>query len=398
MTKHIDRLSARSTLTKGPGFHADGAGLYLRVTDTGARRWVFVFFERGKRREMGFGALSDIPLATARELALEARGLVKASKNPIEERRRQRAAVVAVPFGDLATEIIADLGPQWRSPITRQSWETTLTVDAKGLSKKLVSNITTEDVLAVLKPIWLEKPDTARKVRQRIERVLDAAKARGMREGDNPARWKGHMALLLARTKHLKKNHPAVPYAEMKGFVRVLRKTDSLSVQALDFTILTNARTSETLFATGSEIDLVAAVWTVPGTRMKSGREHRVPLSAPALEIARRRIEVCGQGLVFPGKKASKPLSNMAMAKVLKAKKYGAFTVHGFRSTFRDWAGDCTAFPREIIEAAMAHIVGDEAEQAYRRSDALERRRALMDAWAAYCDPVTTGTVVRLSA
>ncbi len=400
MARAIDRLSAKSLPTKGPGFHADGAGLYLRVDPSGARRWVFVFRFRRKRCEMGFGGYPTIPLSSARALARQARAQIQAGMNPIEARRRQRAAIEAVPFGQLADQIVVDLAPQWRNPKVRKGWETTLTVDAATLRPVLVSDITTEDVLAVLKPIWLAKPYTARMLRGRIERVLDAAKARGMRQGENPARWKGHLSLLLPRTKHLSRHHAALPYARMREFFAYLRRgSPSLSAQALDFTILTVARTSETLFATAAEFDLEAKVWTVPAARMKAGRDHRVPLSPAALAIARARIDaVGGSGFLFPGLKRGKPLSNMAMAKVLKGTDFDAFTVHGFRSSFRDWAGDRTSFPRELVEAAMAHLVGDEAEQAYRRGDALDRRRQLMDAWAVYCDQGSSGQIVALMA
>jgi integrase len=388
MARKVDRLNARTASTLGAGFHADGGGLYLRVETGGARRWVFVFRFHGKRCEMGFGALADISLAAARELARHARALVKSHTNPIDERRRQRAAVASIPFGEYADRLIISLAPQWRSPIGRRQWETTLRVDARSLRPKQLSNITTEDVLAVLKPIWLEKPETARRLRGRIERVLDAAKAEGLREGENPARWKGHLALLLPRRPQLTKgHHPALPYARASSFMRDLRSSNSISAQALEFTILTNARTTEARLACGREIDLEHKVWTVPGDRMKSGKIHRVPLSAPALSIVRRRIDLVGEGYLFPGLVRGNALSNMAMSKMLKLLGHGEFTVHGFRSTFRDWAADRTTFPREVIEAAMAHVQGDDAEQAYWRSDVFDRRRRLMDAWAAYCEP-----------
>lgn len=397
MGREIDRLTVRGCATKPPGFHADGGGLYLRVDPTGARRWVFVFFIAGRRREMGLGPLSDISLARARELAQEARAQVRTGQSPIEIRRRQRAAVVTIPFGDLADQLLADLSPEWKNPVHRRQWATTLKVDAKALRPRLVADITTEDVLGVLKPIWQVKPETARRLRGRIERVLDAAKARGMRAGDNPARWKGHMALLLPkRPKAAKRHHAAVPYAKVGDVFRDLGKRDSISALALEFTILTVARTSETLNAMPHEIDVAARVWTVPGARMKASRDHRVPLSPRALVIARDRIAADPTGPLFPNA-SRKPLSNMAMTQVLKKAGWGAFTVHGFRSTFRDWAGDRTTFAREIIEAAMAHIVGDEAEQAYRRGDALDRRRQLMDAWAIYCAAPTGAKVIKIA-
>ena len=407
MARNIDRLNARTVKTLGPGLHADGGGLYLRVEAAGARRWVFIVRRKDKRSEMGLGPLSDISLARARELAQEARGVAREGKDPIAERRRARAALQAVSFGELADQLVDDLESQWKNPKVPQQWRNTLKVDAASLRPKLVSQITTEDVLAVLKPIWTVKPVTASRLRGRIERVLDAAKATGKREGENPARWRGHLSLLLPRGRREKRHHAALPYDQIRSFCSKLRSlrlhgARSISTLALYFTILTAARSSEVLFAAGREIDQRQAIWTIPAERMKSGREHRVPLSASALAIAKDRIKIVGDGYLFPGLARDlqtgerKPLSNMAMSKVLDLMGYGDYTVHGFRSTFRDWGGDRTAFAREIVEAALAHIVGDEAEQAYRRSDALERRRKLMDAWAEYC--AARGQVVQLIA
>lgn len=396
MARTVNRLSARTAATVGEGFHADGGGLYLRVDASGARRWVFVFRFRSKRCEMGLGPLADFPVAVAREATQEARRMVKAGKNPIDERRRERAAVKAVPFGELAAQIVTDLSPQWKNPKSAQQWLTTLTVDAAGLKAKLVSEISTDDVLAVLKPIWAKKPETAARLRGRIERVLDAAKAKGMREGDNPARWKGHLSILLPRRSGLRGHHAALHYDQVRAFFMDLRKSNSISAQALDFTILTNTRTNESNGARGAEIDLQKAIWVIPPERVKNKKEYRIPLSPPALAIARQRIEHGGDGYLFPGLKPGKPLSNMAMSKLLKIMGYDV-TVHGFRSTFKDWASDRTNFPREIIEQAMGHIVGDAAEQAYRRSDALERRQKLLDAWASYC-AAGSAQIITLSA
>jgi integrase len=398
MARQVDRLNARSAVTLGEGFHADGGGLYLRVDASGARRWVFVFRFAGKRCEMGFGALADIPLAKARKLAQDARGLVKSSQNPIQARRLERAAVASVPFGDFADQLVADLSPQWKSAAATRQWATTLKVDAASMRPVMVHQVTTEHVLAVLKPIWLVKPETARRLRGRIERVLDAAKAKGMRQGDNPARWKGHLALLLPQRRKVVRHHPALPYAIISVFMRDLRRGESISALALEFTILTNARTGESIFAVPREFDLAASNWTIPGERMKSGKPHRVPLSPRALDIAKYLINAADGGYLFKGLKRGKPLSNMAMSKMLTLLGYDDITVHGFRSAFRDWAGDRTTFPREIIEYAMAHVVGDDAELAYWRSDALERRRKLMEAWAAYCATGADAQIVAMIA
>lgn len=398
MARTANRLTARTATTLGAGFHGDGGGLYLRGDSGGSRRWVFLFRYRSKRCEMGLGPLADFPLAKARELAQQARLLVKAGKNPIGERRRERAAVEAVPFGELAEQLITDLTPQWRNPVSAHRWRTTLLEDASALKAVPVDQVTTENVLVVLKPIWLAKPETAARLRGRIERVIDAAKAKGMREGENPARWMGHLSMLLPRQSVSRNHHAALHYDDIRPFFTYLRKSESISTVALNFTILTYARTNETLGAQGSEIDLQKAVWTIPADRTKPCREYRIPLSTPALAIARQRIELVGRGFLFPGLKLGRPLSNMAMSKMLKLLGRGDITVHGFRSTFKEWASDRTAFPREIIEQAMGHLVGDAAEQAYRRSDALERRRALLDAWAAYCEPTGGAQIITLSA
>lgn len=387
MARHINRLSARTAATVGDGFHADGNGLYLRVEAGGNRRWVFVYFQHGRRREMGLGALTDIPLAEARQLVAQARSQVRQGISPIDARRSLRASVKAVSFGELADQVVTDREPQWKNPKVAAQWRTTLRVDAARLRSKPVDQVTTEDVLDVLKPIWLKKPETAARLRGRIELVIDVAKAKGMREGENPARWKGHLSILLPkRLKASRKHHAALPYDQIRDFMPKLRESESISAIALDFTILTIARTSEVLLAQVPEIDLQAGVWTVPSAHMKSGREHRVPLSPPALAIARQRVEAVKKGYLFPGLRRGQPLSNMAMLKMLALTGYGSVTVHGFRATFKSWATDCTSVPREIIEAALAHLVGDDAEQAYLRTDALERRRQLMASWATYCE------------
>lgn len=397
MARNIDRLTTRGLAGLPAGLHADGGGLYLRVEATGARRWTFIFRFHGQRREMGLGALGDISLAVARQLAQDARQAVKTGSNPIEARRRQRASQATMLFGELADQLIKDLASKWRNPKTRQTWETTLRVDAKALRLKYPQDIITEDIMGVLRPIWTVKPEIARLLRGRIERVLDAAKVKGLRTGENPARWKGHLALLLARPRKLTRgHHPALPYNRVGAFMADLRQSGSISAKALDFTILTNVRTSMSILARPAEFDLAENVWTVPGDRHKSGQPFRIPLSPPAAEIARGCIQASIGGWVFPGKKRGRPLSNGAMTKMLKLLGCDEFTVHGFRSTFRDWAGDRTTFARELIELAMSHALGDETEQAYWRSDALDRRRELMIAWADYC-ATPGGKLIRLA-
>jgi integrase len=247
----------------------------------------------------------------------------------------------------------------------------------------------------LLKPIWTAKAETASRVRGRVEKVLDAAKAKGFRDGENPARWRGHLDHLLPRPSKLARgHHAAMPYEDVAPFIAKLRKREASAALALELCILTAARSGEILGMHWSEIDLDKKIWTVPANRMKAGREHRVPLSPRAVDIFRQLEKLRTGEFVFPGQARGKPLSNMAMEMILRRMKIENATVHGFRSSFRDWAGNVSNFPRELVETALAHVIGDKAEQAYRRSDALEKRRKLMDAWAAYCAAPRTGSLV----
>lgn len=379
MPRPVNRLSARQVATlRQPGRHADGAGLYLHIDDNLSKRWVFVFQWRGRRKEMGLGSLSLVSLVEAREKALAARKQVASGVNPIEDRRRVKSD--ARTFGEVAEEVIADLASGWKGDAQEAAWRDTLKQHAAPIWGLAVDQVDTEDVLGALKPIWAKIPETASRVRGRIERVLDAARAKGLRSGENPARWRGHLKLLLpARQRLTKGHHAALPYEEAPAFWARLSEREGAGVRALRFTILTAARENETLGAPEREIH--GNVWIIPPERMKGGREHRVPLTAAAL--AELRLTGDLDALLFPGAKAGRPLSNMTMDMQLRKMKVAA-TPHGFRSTFRDWAGDRTNFPREVAEAALAHRVGDEAEQAYRRGDALDKRRKLMEAWAGY--------------
>ena len=268
---------------------------------------------------------------------------------------------------------------------TARSGQSTLATYAAPLRTMPVDTVSTDDVLSVLKPIWTEKPETASRVRGRIEKVLDAAKAKGFRAGENPARWRGHLDHLLPRPSKLTRgHHAAMPYEEVPAFIASLRERDALAAVALELCILTAARSGELLGMRWDEIDLQNAVWSLPAGRMKAGRPHRVPLSTRAVAIL-RKLEKSKRGeFVFAGHAPGRPLSNMAMDMLLRRMNVDV-TVHGFRSSFRDWAGNETPSPREVVETALAHVIGDKAEQAYRRSDALEKRRKLMEAWAAYC-------------
>jgi integrase len=397
MALALNKLSARgvTAITK-PGRHGDGGGLYLVVDKSGAKRWVFLYRREGTLREMGLGGLKSVSLARARELAAEARVNLQAGVDPITAKNN---APVAVPtFGEEADDFIDAMGPQFRNAKHLEQWKMTLKVYAAPLRSKRVDQISTADVLEVLKPIWLSKPETAARLRGRIERVLDAAKAKGHRSGQNPALWRGHLDNLLPKRRKLSRgHHAAMPYERVPAFVADLRERDAMAARAMEFTILTAARTGETFGATWREIDLEAAIWTIPRERMKAGREHRVPLTARAVEILTELSELSTgpDAYVFPGQKKGRPLSVMAMDMILRRMDI-EFTVHGFRSSFRDWAGEETSFPREVAEAALAHVVGDETERAYRRGDALEKRRKLMIAWANYCEPKNPGNVLEL--
>lgn len=397
MALALNKLSARgvTAITK-PGRHGDGGGLYLVVDKSGAKRWVFLYRREGTLREMGLGGLKAVSLARARELAAEARVNLQAGIDPITAKNN---APVAVPtFGEEADDFIDAMGPQFRNAKHLDQWKMTLKVYAAPLRSKRVDQIATADVLEVLKPIWLTKPETAARLRGRIERVLDAAKAKGHRSGQNPALWRGHLDNLLPKRRKLSRgHHAAMPYERVPAFVADLRERDAMAPRALEFTILTAARTGETFGAIWREIDLEAAIWTIPRERMKAGREHRVPLTDRAVEILTELSELSTgpDAYVFPGQKKGRPLSVMAMDMILRRMDI-EFTVHGFRSSFRDWAGEETSFPREVAEAALAHVVGDETERAYRRGDALEKRRKLMIAWANYCEPKNPGNVLEL--
>lgn len=395
MAREVNKLSARAVATlSAPGRHSDGGGLYLVIDKSGARRWLFMFRWGGKLKELGLGGTSAVSLAEARGKADAARRVVASGQNPIETKRADKAAALAgMTFGAFADELVPTLKTGFRNEKHRQQWTNTLKTYAASLRPKALDAITTSDVLEVLTPIWQTKAETASRVRGRIEKVLDAAKAKGLRSGENPARWRGHLDHLLPRRQKLQRgHHAAMPYEEVPGFLAELRQRQAVAALALEFTILCASRTGEVIGATWAEIDRKAKVWTIPAARMKAGKEHRVPLTDRALAILDEADKIRTSEFVFPGGRKGKPLSNMAMATLLKDRmKRADITVHGFRSAFRDWAGECTAFPREIAEAALAHTVGDATERAYRRGDALAKRRKLMEAWAGFVTMAKTG-------
>jgi integrase len=386
MARALHKLTARRVATLiEPGRHGDGGGLYLSISKDGRRRWIFLFRRQGKLREMGLGAARDVSLADARAKADAARKQVAESLDPIVERERVKVAVPT--FGEAADSLITAIESQIRNAKHVAQWRMTLREYAAPLRNKPVDQISTEDVLAVLRPIWQTKAETASRLRGRIERVLDAAKAQGHRSGENPAAWRGHLALLLPKRHKLQRgHHAAMPFGEVPAFIAQLRIREAVAARALEFLILTAARTGEVLGATWEEFDPDAKVWTVPAQRMKAAREHRVPLSPRASDILVQMAEF-GRApgkYVFPSTKLGRPLSVMAMDMLLRRLDQDV-TVHGFRSSFRDWCGELSTFPREVAEAALAHVVGDATERAYRRGDALDKRRPLMEAWATYC-------------
>jgi integrase len=373
------------------GRHADGGGLYLSISPNGGRRWVFLYRWHGKATEMGLGSARVVTLARARELASQARARLAERINPMSA----RMALKGSTFGECADKVIEAMRPSWRNEKHAAQWEMTLRDYAAPLRRLPVDMITTNDVHSVLKPLWSEKPETASRLRGRIERVLDAAKAQGLRSGENPARWRGHLDQLLPKRQRLTRgHHAAMGYVDVPTFITDLQSRQGIAALALEFAILTASRSGEVLGAKWSEFDLQRAVWTVPASRMKAGREHRVPLSRRALKILKILYEAPDGDFVFSSQVSSKPLSGAALRKVLYRMKLEDVTVHGFRSAFRDWAAECTNFTNEVCEAALAHAIENKVEAAYRRGDLFEKRRKLMEAWAAYCSAPKSDTVV----
>jgi integrase len=407
MARPFHRLTAvKVEKAKQAGMYGDGGGLYLRVTSDGTKNWVFRFMLDGRPRWMGLGPFSLYGLSEARAKALEARRLRHEGIDPIESRRAARAearldAAKAVTFKQCAENYIKSHRAGWRNVKHAAQWEATLvTYAGPTLGGLPVQAIDTALVLKVLEPIWTAKPETAGRVRGRIESILDWAKARAYREGENPARWRGHLDKLLPAQSKVRKvqHHAALPYGELPGFLAALREQEGIAACALEFAILTAARTGETIEARWSEIDLLDKTWTVPAERMKAGKEHRVPLSARALaileEMQTARHAHDPKGYVFLGGKPGKALSNMAFLMLLRRMDRDDLTAHGFRATFKTWASERTSAQNEIVEAALAHAIGSKVEQAYRRGDLFDKRRRLMEAWAVYCAAPKAGKIV----
>lgn len=372
---------------KAAGRYSDGNGLYLVVDPSGARRWLLRIMVQGRRRDIGLGGASLVPLAEAREKALAYRKVAREGGDPLEARR---AAAQTIPTFKVAAEMVhAEHEISWKNPKHAKQWIVTLQTYAfPFFGERRIDSIDTPMVLQALAPIWLTKPETARRVRQRIGTVLDWAKAAGFRSGDNPVEG---VSRGLPKQTDKEKHHSALPFQEVKGFVGRLHTTSSteLAKLAFEFLILTATRTSEALLAEWSEIDLAEKVWSVPAVRMKAGRVHRVPLSGRAMDIlASAKLLSSDSPFVFPGRSAHKPMSNMVFLEILKRMEIKV-TAHGFRSSFRDWAAETTGHPREVVEMALAHTIDNKVEAAYRRGDLLDKRRALMDEWSQF---VSDGT------
>lgn len=385
------KLSAlKVTRASKPGRYGDGGGLWLQVAEGGSKSWIFRYQRDGRARQMGLGPLDVVSLADARQKAIDARRLLLADQDPIEAKREARAtakleAARGITFKTCAENYIGTHAAAWRNEKHRAQWASTLERFAYSAIGSLpVAAIDTNLVLKVLEPIWTKTPETAARLRGRIEAVLDWATAREYRAGENPARWRGHLDKLLPSKRKVRcvRHHPALPYADIPAFMANLRKQTFISARALEFTILTAARTGEIIGALWPEIDVREKVWTIPAERMKARKEHRVPLSDRAIELLEKLPREDGNDHVFIGDRRGRGLSNMAMLEFVKG---AGITVHGFRSTFRDWAAETTAFPNHVVEMALAHVVGDRVEAAYRRGDLFDKRRRLMAAWAAYC-------------
>ena len=377
---------------KKPGTHPVGPGLYLQVTSAEVRSWIFRFQLDGKRREMGLGPYPLITLADARERARAARQELQEGRDPIRARKaaREQAALgvaQATTFRECAESYIAAHKAGWRNEKHAAQWTATLTTYAYPVIGKLSAQaVDLGLVMKVLQPIWAKKPETASRVRGRIEAVLDWAAARGFRTGDNPARWRGRLDKLLpARGKVRKvKHHAALPFDQIAAFVSDLQKQPGLAAKALEFLILTATRTSEVTGASPKEVDRKGAVWTIPADRIKAGREHRVPLSPRALEIL-AEVEPLSGAYVFPGGKRGRPFSENAFLALLRRMGRSDLTAHGFRSTFRDWVSERTNYPHEVAEMALAHAIPSGVERAYRRGDLFTKRARMMADWAKFC-------------
>jgi integrase len=379
-----------------PGYYGDGAGLWLQVSKSGSKSWIFRFTLVGKQREMGLGAVHTVTLPEARAKAKECRLLLLDSKDPLEARNATRMAEALtlakmMTFDQCASAYIQAHRSGWKNAKHASQWENTLTTYASPVIGSLpVAGVDTALVVKVLNPIWQTKTETATRLRGRIEAILDWATVSKYRQGDNPARWRGHLENLLANPNRVAKvqHHAALPWQEMGAFMAALRQQEGIAARAVEFAILTAARSGEVRGAKWTEIDLNTGLWVIPANRMKAQKEHRVPLSTAALVLL--KAVPCLGDFIFAGRQHGKALSDMSLTAVLRRMKRRDITIHGFRSTFRDWCAESVAnsFPREVCEHALAHSLPDKVEAAYRRGDLIEKRTMLMQAWTDYCGTI----------
>ncbi|WP_420723935.1 tyrosine-type recombinase/integrase [Hwanghaeella sp. LZ110] len=387
----IHKLSSRKVETASPGKYEDGGGLRLVVSNSGARKWVLRYTLRGKRREMGLGGFPDVGLSDARSKAADFRAMATNGVDPITARR---VAPKKVPdFTSCAAQYIRAHRRSWKNSKHARQWVSTLKTYARPvIGNTQVDEIGTDDILKILTPLWTTKTETAKRIQGRIENILDFAAARKYQAPINHARWRGHLDKLLPKPSRVRTvtHHPAMPYTDLPKFMDTLRENDSISAQALRFLILTAARTGEVLNATWDEVDIDSCVWAIPAARMKTRREHRVPLCDEAVSILTNLPRVAGNPYLFPGSRHGRPLSNMALLQLMRGMGYGVdgskgpYVPHGFRSSFRDWSGEVSSFPRDVAEMALAHVIDNKVEAAYRRGDLFQKRAKLMDAWANY--------------
>lgn len=387
---------------KAKGTYADGAGVYLNVTVGGSKSWLYRFMVAGKAHWMGLGSYPDVSLAEAREKSAECRKLVRQGIDPLAEKRKETSAIRAavaktIPFSKASEQYINAHKVGWKNAKHAAQWTATLETYADPVIGNIdVALIDTGHIMRILEKdnFWNEKTETAHRVRGRIESILDWASVRKYRSGENPARWKGHLDKLLPARNKVKKteHHAALPWLEMGAFIADLRKQAGIAARALEFAILTAARSGEVRGATWAEIDLDKAIWIVPPERMKAKKEHRIPLSAKALEVLKKQKAEFPGELVFPGSKVRNgkqtAMSDMSLTAVLRRMERKDITVHGFRSSFRDWASESTAYPSEMVEMALAHTIGNKVEAAYRRGDLFEKRCRMMNDWSGFCDTV----------